>query len=68
MGTESSTEIGVIFDVFVVGVVVPRLLRGRRGAKARAVVEADVRHDMAPTAHMLGECCQQIAVVQVLSK
>ena len=62
MGTESGTEIGVIV-VGEVDFIVPRLLRGRGGAKARTVVETDVRHDMSPTAGMFGECGEEIGVV-----
>ena len=62
MGTESGTEIGVIV-VGEVDFIVPRLLRGRGGTKARTVVETDVRHDMAPTAGMFGECGEEIGVV-----
>ena len=58
MGTES----GVIV-VGEVGFIVPRLMRGRGGTKARTVVETDVRHDMAPTAGMFGECGEEIVDV-----
>ena len=68
MGTESGTEIGVIFVGEVGFIDVPRLLRGRGGAKARTVVKADIRHYVVPTAGMFGECGEEIAVVQVLPK
>ena len=72
MRTESDTEsdiFAVVVGVVVVGEVVvrPRLRCGRGGAIAIGIMTY-VRHDVPPTADMLSERCQQIVVVQLLSK